>query len=91
MTIKGGIPGFYYTLFKSEDVTLVTDVGSHDKTNSDRLCDKAGAVTFEKVTKPSDAAGFFTVRASPEQVFTGEADLAGAIVVISPILIRRVD
>ena len=37
------------------------------------------------------AAGFFTVRASPEQVFTGEADLAGAIVVISPIIIRRVD
>ena len=91
MTLTGGIPGFYYTLFKSEDVTLVTDVGSHDKANSDRLCDKTGAVTFEKVTKPSDAAGFFTVRVSPEQVFTGEADLAGAIVVISPILIRRVD
>ena len=91
MTLTGGIPGFYYTLFKSEDVTLVTDVGSHDKANSDRLCDKTGGVTFEKVTKPSDAAGFFTVRASPEQVFTGEADLAGAIVVISPILIRKVD
>ena len=91
LSLKGGLPGFYYTLFKSEDVTNVTDVGSHDKANSDRLCDKTGTVTFEKVTKPSDAAGFFTVRASPEQVFTGEADIAGAIVVISPILIIRVE
>ena len=91
MQLTGGIPGFYYTLFKSEDVTLVTDAGSHDKANSDRLCDKAGTVTFEKVTKPSDAAGFFTVRVSPEQVFTVEADIAGAIVVISPILIIRVE
>ena len=73
LSLKGGIPGFYYTLFKSAAVTDVLTVEARDKTNSDVLCDKNGTVTFQKVAKPSDAAGFFTVTDSPEAKFTEKA------------------
>lgn len=61
---------FYYTFFKSAAVTNVLTVEARDKTNSDVLCDGNGTVAFENVKKPSDAAGFFTVTASPETPFT---------------------
>ena len=70
MSLKGGLPGFYYTLFTSAAVTDVTMSESRDAANSDVLCDKTGTVTFKNVKKPSDAAGFFTVTASPETPFT---------------------
>ena len=70
MSLDGGIPGFYYTLFASDAVTSVTEPSSRVKANSDKLCDEKGVVTFLNVEKPSDAAGFFTVSVSPEQVFT---------------------
>ena len=70
MSLMGGLPGFYYTLFTSAAVTDVTMAESRDANNSDVLCDKTGTVTFKNVKKPSDAAGFFTVTASPETPFT---------------------
>ena len=86
LSLKGGVPGFYYTLFKSAAVTNVLTVGAHDKANGDRLCDKDGIVALEKVTKPSDTASFFTICVSPEQLFTVGVDFGGAIVVTSPII-----
>ena len=90
LSLAGGIPGFYYTLFKSKAVTDVLTIEAHDKTNSDGLCDKNGVVTFQKVTKPSDAAGFFTVSVSPEQVFTSDEPPAnircGGIIVLPPVV-----
>ena len=70
MALTGGLPGFYYTLFTSAVVADVTMAKSRDANNSDVLCDKTGTVTFKRVKKPSDAAGFFTVTASPETPFT---------------------
>ena len=90
MSLDGGIPGIYYTLFTSDAVTTVTEPSSRDKENSDRLCDEDGFVFFWNVEKPSDAAGFFTVSVSPEQAFTsGEpsADVrGGGIIVLPPVI-----
>ena len=69
MALTGAEPGFYYTLFKSDDVTTVFE--GRDASNSDKMAKADGVVTFMNVTKPSDAAGFFSVKAFPEAKFTG--------------------
>ena len=70
MELSGAEPGFYYTLFRSDDVTTVLDIESHDKNNSDKMAKADGKVTFVNVTKPGVAAGFFSVKAFDHESFT---------------------
>ena len=70
MVLEGAEPGFYYTLFKSTDVTTVLEQENHDPDNCDCKAQSDGKVTFENVTKPSAATGFFSVRAFVKESFT---------------------
>ena len=51
-------------------MTTVLDAESHDKGNSDKQAKADGKVTFTNVTKPSAAAGFFSVKAFDHESFT---------------------
>ena len=70
LVLEGAEPGFYYTLFRSADVTTVLEQESHDPDNCDCKALSDGKVTFTNVTKPSAAAGFFSVRAFVKESFT---------------------
>lgn len=70
MVLEGAEPGFYYTLFKSTDVTVVLEQENHDPDNCDCKALSDGKVTFTNVTKPSAAVGFFAVRAFVKESFT---------------------
>ena len=70
IVLTGAEPGFYYTLFRSADVTTVLEQESHDPDNCDCKALSDGTVTFTNVTKPSAAAGFFSVRAFVKESFT---------------------
>ena len=59
LTYWWGIPGFYYSFYSGSVVTEVWAVASEDGRNV--LCGTDEEVTFSGVTKPSDAAGFFSI------------------------------
>lgn len=68
LTVGGGVPGFYYSLL---DGAAIADIAPDaNEMNLDVLCDKDGKVSFPKVKKPSDAAGFFAISVSPEPTHT---------------------
>ena len=60
VTVKGcGVPGFYYSFYSGSMVTNLRAVASEKGRNVLCVPDKPGV--FSGVTKPSDAAGFFSV------------------------------
>ena len=58
--VVGCVPGFYYTLY---DVWGLSALPTTETAYGPELCGLSGEVTFEKVAKPSDAAGFFSIGA----------------------------
>ncbi len=66
VTVTGGEPGFYYTLYGAAGVRALPlgDVRALPMTETIYgaiLCGTDGEVEFDGVAKPSDAAGFFTI------------------------------
>ena len=60
VTAKGcGVPGFYYSFYSGGAVTDLRAVAAEGGRNI--LCGSNGDVEFSGVTKPSDAAGFFSI------------------------------
>ena len=59
VTVEGCVPGFYYTLYGDPAVTNLRALVS--ETSRNVLCEPGKPVKFSEVTKPSDAAGFFSV------------------------------
>ena len=70
-------PGFYYTLYGAATLPKRGGGGGFIETALPEtataygpvLCEPDKPVTFEAVTKPSDAAGFFSIGASPSSTF----------------------
>ena len=56
--VVGCVPGFYYTLYGARGLGALPTT---ETAYGPELCGLSGEVTFEKVAKPSDAAGFFSV------------------------------
>ena len=59
VTVEGCVPGFYYSFYSGSTVTNVGAIV--DERGRNVLCGSEGDVKFSGVTKPSDAAGFFTI------------------------------
>ena len=60
VTVKDcGVPGFFYSFYSGGTVTNLRAVV--DKYGRNVLCGTGGEMTFSGVTKPSDAAGFFSI------------------------------
>ena len=59
VTVVGCVPGFYYSFYSGSTVTNLRALASEASRNV--LCGTDGEVKFSGVTKPSDAAGFFTI------------------------------
>ena len=59
VTVEGGIPGFYYTIYGGSTVTNIRAFVSEMSRNV--LCEPNRPVEFFGVVKPSDAAGFFSI------------------------------
>ena len=59
VTVEGGVPGFYYTIYGGSTVTNIRAFVS--ETSRNVLCEPNKPVEFSGVVKPSDAAGFFTI------------------------------
>ena len=62
VTVKGCVPGFYYSFYSGSTVTNVRAIASDEGRNV--LCGPSQEVNFSVVAKLSDAAGFFTIGVS---------------------------
>lgn len=57
--VTGCTPGFYYSLYAGTDLTALAPDANQENLNV--LCGADGVVEFPKVSKPSEAVGFYKV------------------------------
>lgn len=57
--VTGCTPGFYYSLYTGTDLTALAPDANQENLNV--LCGADGVVEFPKVSKPSEAVGFYKV------------------------------
>ena len=72
VTLVGCEPGFYYTLYGGPELADLSTTGAKYWSE---LCDADGTFAIPVVSKPSEAAGFFTIGVDAER-----PDNAGAVV-----------
>lgn len=59
VVVTGCTPGFYYSLYTGTDLTALAPDANQENLNV--LCGADGVVEFPKVSKPSEAVGFYKV------------------------------
>ena len=59
VVVTGCTPGFYYSLYAGTDLTALAPDANQENLNV--LCGADGVVEFPKVSKPSEAVGFYKV------------------------------